>query len=88
MRASARRLGIHVNTLLYRLGRIEQILGRELDDPEVRMAMAVALRARRLVGGMEGVIDGARAERRSGPAEAARAPRAAPTLRKLPGRAS
>ena len=55
---------MHVNTLLYRVGRIEQILGRKLDDPEVRMAMAVALRARRLVAGLEGVIDGARAERR------------------------
>ena len=84
MRASARRLGVHVNTLLYRLGRIEQILGRPLDDPEVRMAMAVALRARRLVSGMEGVIDGARAERGG----KAVPPDAAQTLRKLPGAAS
>ena len=36
MRATARLLGVHVNTLLYRVGRIEQILGRKLDDPEVR----------------------------------------------------
>ena len=74
MRASARLLGVHVNTLLYRLGRIEEILGRKLDDPEVRMAMAVALRARRLVTGMESVIEGAKG-----------APERAPTLRKVPG---
>ena len=86
MRASARLLGVHVNTLLYRVGRIEQILGRTLDDPEVRMAMAVALRARRLVAGLEGVIDGARAERRGPAATDAAAPDARPTLRKLRGR--
>ena len=70
----SRLLGVHVNTLLYRLGRIEEILGRKLDDPEVRMAMAVALRARRLVTGMESVIEGAKG-----------APDRAPTLRKVPG---
>jgi hypothetical protein len=41
------------------------------------MAMAVALRARRLVTGMESVIEGAKG-----------APERAPTLRKIPGAAS
>jgi sugar diacid utilization regulator len=77
MRASARLLGVHVNTLLYRVGRIEQILGRKLDDPEVRLAMGVALRARRLATGTEGVIEGARG-----------APERGPTLRKVPRAAS
>lgn len=86
MRASARLLGVHVNTLLYRLGRIEEILGRKLDDPEVRVAMTVALKARRLVTGTETVIEGARAERRARVPDPPPAPTA--TVRKLPGRAS
>ena len=45
---AARRLRVHVNTLLYRVGRIEQLSGRSLDDPDVRLAMTLALRARAL----------------------------------------
>ena len=81
MRATARRLGIHVNTLLYRVGRIEQLAGRRLDDPEVRLAMSVALRARRLVAGTAGPIEGVRGGR---PGATVRQP----TLRELPGAAS
>lgn len=49
-RAAARRLNIHVNTLLYRLQRTRDLTQRDLDDPDVRLAMALALRARTLVG--------------------------------------
>lgn len=48
LRAAARRLRVHVNTLLYRVGRIEQLSGRSLDDPDVRLAMTLALRAKAL----------------------------------------
>jgi purine catabolism regulator len=49
-RAAARNLGVHVNSLLYRLQRIEELAGLELEDPEVRINVAVALRARSLLG--------------------------------------
>jgi hypothetical protein len=42
---AARRIGVHVNTLRYRLGRLAE-LGIELEDPEVRFAANLALRAR------------------------------------------
>jgi sugar diacid utilization regulator/putative methionine-R-sulfoxide reductase with GAF domain len=50
MRAAARRLHVHVNTLLYRAGRIEELTGRRLDDAEVRLGLALALRARAIAG--------------------------------------
>ncbi|MEW6582858.1 MAG: helix-turn-helix domain-containing protein, partial [Actinomycetota bacterium] len=53
MRAAARRLNVHVNTLLYRLGRAEQLTGRSLDDAEARLALSVALRARALLAGLD-----------------------------------
>jgi sugar diacid utilization regulator len=37
-------LGIHRNTLAYRLRRIEALTGWRLDDEELRLALAVALR--------------------------------------------
>jgi sugar diacid utilization regulator/putative methionine-R-sulfoxide reductase with GAF domain len=49
LRAAARRLHVHVNTLLYRVARIEELVGRRLDDIDVRSALGVALTARRLV---------------------------------------
>jgi len=44
---AARRLNIHVNTLRYRLERIESILGQSLDDPakEAAIQLAVAVEA-------------------------------------------
>jgi sugar diacid utilization regulator/putative methionine-R-sulfoxide reductase with GAF domain len=48
-RAAARRLDVHVNTLLYRLQRARELTGRDLDDPDVRLALALALRARTLL---------------------------------------
>lgn len=52
-RAAARRLNVHVNTLLYRLQRARELTGRDLDDPDVRLALALALRARTLLGAAE-----------------------------------
>ncbi|MGD9695579.1 MAG: helix-turn-helix domain-containing protein [Thermoleophilia bacterium] len=49
LRAAARRLHVHVNTLMYRMGRIEEVTGRALDDPDTRIAMGLALKARRMV---------------------------------------
>ena len=49
-RAAARALGIHVNSMSYRLDRIEAISGLKLDEPETRVAVAIALRARSMLG--------------------------------------
>lgn len=48
-RASARALGIHINTLTYRLQRLETLLQASLDDPETRVVLGVALQARGLL---------------------------------------
>lgn len=45
--ASAEALRIHVSTLRYRLGRMVEITGRDLTDPETRFQFQLALRARR-----------------------------------------
>jgi DNA-binding PucR family transcriptional regulator len=37
-------LGIHRNTLAYRIGRIEAVSGWRLEDPELRFALALAVR--------------------------------------------
>jgi purine catabolism regulator len=49
-RQAARALGIHINSMNYRVERIEQISGQRLDDPEARVAIAIALRARGMLG--------------------------------------
>lgn len=43
--AAANDLGVHRHTLRYRVRRIEEILGRDLDDPDVRMELWLALKA-------------------------------------------
>ena len=43
--AAAADLGVHRHTLRYRIRRIEEILGRSLDDPDVRMELWLALKA-------------------------------------------
>jgi DNA-binding PucR family transcriptional regulator len=48
--AAARRLRIHPNTLRYRLDRIREISGMELDDADTRLNLAVALRVQGLLG--------------------------------------
>lgn len=47
--ATAERLYIHRNTLRYRLKRIEEILGRDLESPDERLSLWLALKARVLV---------------------------------------
>ena len=43
--AAAERLHLHRNSLLYRLQRIEAVAGVDLDDPETRLLLHLALRA-------------------------------------------
>lgn len=43
--AAAADLGVHRHTLRYRMRRVEEILGRTLDDPDVRMELWLALKA-------------------------------------------
>ncbi|MER7520813.1 PucR family transcriptional regulator [Streptomyces sp. NPDC126499] len=44
--AAAADLGVHRHTLRYRMRRVEEILGRSLDDPDVRMELWLALKTR------------------------------------------
>jgi purine catabolism regulator len=46
---TAKALGIHIATLRYRLERIADVSGLNLSDPEVRLSLQLALRARRLL---------------------------------------
>jgi purine catabolism regulator len=51
MRA-ARDLNVHRNTLIYRLERIQELLGaRDLEDPETRLNVQLALKIRAALGG-------------------------------------
>ncbi|MEY6569202.1 PucR family transcriptional regulator, partial [Streptomyces sp. PGLac3x] len=43
--AAAAELGVHRHTLRYRMRRVEEILGRSLDAPDVRMELWLALKA-------------------------------------------
>jgi purine catabolism regulator len=43
---AARRLHLHRNSLIYRLGRARELLGHDLEDPETRLALQLALKAR------------------------------------------
>jgi purine catabolism regulator len=47
---AAKRLRVHPNTLRYRLDRIREISSVDLEDPETRLNMAVALRVQALLG--------------------------------------
>ncbi|MHC0434175.1 PucR family transcriptional regulator, partial [Streptomyces sp. O3] len=42
--AAAAELGVHRHTLRYRMRRVEEILGRSLDDPDARMELWLALK--------------------------------------------
>lgn len=46
---TARAMHFHRNSLLYRLGRIEEILGRSLEDSELRLSLQIALKIRHLL---------------------------------------
>jgi DNA-binding PucR family transcriptional regulator len=47
---AAQRLRVHPNTLRYRLDRIREITGLDLEDPETRLNLSVALRVQALLG--------------------------------------
>ena len=44
--AMARALGIHPQTARYRVARLRELLGADLDDPDARFELELALRAR------------------------------------------
>jgi hypothetical protein len=44
--AMARALGLHAQTARYRLGRLRELLGNDLDDPGARFELELSLRAR------------------------------------------
>ncbi|NEA66710.1 helix-turn-helix domain-containing protein, partial [Streptomyces sp. SID12488] len=48
---TAAELGIHRQTLYYRLSRVEQLTGLDLDDGEDRLLLHMALKGARLQGG-------------------------------------
>lgn len=50
--AAAHALGVHVQTIRYRLGRLRELLGPVLDDPAQQFELHLALRARRLSEGL------------------------------------
>jgi len=47
--SAATRLNLHRNSLLYRLNRAHALLGRDLDDPELRFALQLAIKGRRVL---------------------------------------
>jgi hypothetical protein len=49
LRATARTLELHRNTVTYQLDHISQLLGQNLNDSEVRLNLQIALRVRRLL---------------------------------------
>jgi sugar diacid utilization regulator len=49
LRATARALNLHRNTITYQLEHISRLLEKDLGDPEVRLSIQVALKVRRLL---------------------------------------
>ena len=47
--SAATRLSLHRNSLLYRLNRARALLGHDLDDPELRLALQLAIKGRRVL---------------------------------------
>lgn len=52
-RATARRCYVHINTVAYRLRRVETLLGTDLSDPDALLDLAFALRIAELSGLLE-----------------------------------
>ncbi|HVB53202.1 MAG TPA: GAF domain-containing protein [Candidatus Acidoferrales bacterium] len=50
-RAAGRQLHVHINTLAYRVQRIEDLLNASLDDAETRVVLSIALQAKQLLTG-------------------------------------
>ncbi len=46
--SAAAELHVHAQTVRYRVGRLRALLGERLDDPEGRLELELALRARRI----------------------------------------
>jgi purine catabolism regulator len=46
---AAQQLHLHRNSMLYRLRRVSELLGQDLEDPDVRLALQVALKGRRVL---------------------------------------
>ncbi|MGH2347381.1 MAG: PucR family transcriptional regulator [Chloroflexota bacterium] len=55
LRNAAARLGIHRNTLEYRMARIEEVAATDLDDPDNRLAMELGIQLLRM---QEGITTG------------------------------
>ena len=53
LRATARALALHRNTVSYQLEHISKLLGQDLNSPEVRLNLQVALRASGLIAARE-----------------------------------
>jgi purine catabolism regulator len=53
LRATSEALHVHRNTLLYRLERIKDISGLDLNNAEEHFALWLALRAHRVLGSLE-----------------------------------
>jgi purine catabolism regulator len=47
---TAEKLFIHRNTLLYRMERIAQLTGRDMNNPDTRLAVHLALKVRKMLG--------------------------------------
>ena len=47
--AAASRLNLHRNSLLYRLNRVAALLGHDLDDPELRLTLQLAIKGKRVL---------------------------------------
>ena len=58
---AARRLGIHQNTVVYRVKRVEELLGHAVD--ERRLQLEVALRLSEMIDGLRAAADGRRRAR-------------------------
>ncbi len=46
---AARQLHLHRNSLIYRLNRAHELLGHDLDDPELRLSLQLAIKGRRVL---------------------------------------
>ncbi|AXX32747.1 regulatory protein [Actinosynnema pretiosum subsp. pretiosum] len=78
----AARLGVHPQTVRYRMHQVERLLGDRLDDPDERLALEMALRARLLLHDAK-PVERARAGVTALPSRA-NPPAADPAVRKPP----